>query len=76
MTSLEQKPPSFNFKQPRKQVKSACSNCRKSKTACSSSRPCTRCVSHGLSCQDLPRKQRERKKNDGKLNLFYELVLI
>ena len=47
----------------RKQVKSACTNCRKSKTACSNSRPCERCKNHGLDdCQDIPRKKREKKK--------------
>jgi len=47
----------------RKQVKSACTNCRKSKTACSNQRPCRRCVGLGLesSCVDLPRKRREKK---------------
>merc|ERR1711915_194834 len=49
----------------RKQVKSACSNCRKSKTACCDQRPCRRCISLGLadSCVDVPRKRREKKKD-------------
>jgi len=54
----------------RKQVRSACVNCRKSKAGCSNQRPCSRCTSLGLSstCVDIPRKKRERKKD--KLQFF------
>lgn len=38
----------------RKQVKIACGNCRRAKTACDESRPCKRCVSLGITaaCKD------------------------
>jgi len=47
----------------RKQVERACSNCRRSKTACSSERPCKRCTGHGIesTCIDAPRKRRAKK---------------
>lgn len=50
----------------RKQVGIACSNCRRSKTACDEFRPCTRCVSRGMgdACVDAPKKRRA-KKNKG-----------
>ncbi|KAL9644176.1 hypothetical protein ABK040_005639 [Willaertia magna] len=53
----------------RKQVKKACLNCRKSHTACSEERPCTRCKELGIAdiCRDAESKKRGRKqasKND------------
>jgi len=49
----------------RKQVKSACLNCRKRKTGCDSFRPCTKCVRNGLesSCVDVPRKKRSSNRS-------------
>jgi hypothetical protein len=43
----------------RKQVKTACLNCRRSKTACDVQRPCRRCLGLGIgsSCKDAPRKK-------------------
>lgn len=48
----------------RKQVERACANCRRSKTACSSSRPCHRCIKLDIadSCVDAPRKRRTVRK--------------
>lgn len=48
----------------RKQVRSACSNCRFKHARCDNERPCGGCVKAGLaeSCVDAPRKQ--RKHND------------
>jgi hypothetical protein len=48
----------------RKQVKSACLNCRKRKTGCDAFRPCTKCVRNGLesSCMDVPRKKRSSNR--------------
>ncbi|EGG01368.1 uncharacterized protein MELLADRAFT_92538 [Melampsora larici-populina 98AG31] len=42
----------------RKQVKRACQNCQKACKGCADSRPCPRCVIHGLTntCRDAPRK--------------------
>lgn len=47
-------------KEKRKQVRRACEFCRKSKTGCSSFRPCQRCIQHGVadSCVDAPKKRR------------------
>ena len=47
----------------RRQVGRACSNCRRSKTACADVRPCPRCVSHGLAecCVDAPKKRKPTK---------------
>ena len=47
----------------RSQVKSACINCRKAKTACSHQRPCNRCETLGISdsCHDVPRKKRGKR---------------
>lgn len=63
----------------RKQVKVACGNCRKAKTACSDERPCKRCLSLGLgdSCKDVPRKRRGKKKVEGKAprSFFFFLIL-
>jgi len=55
---------SQSSKQKRKQVKQACTNCRKKHIACDDSRPCLQCVKHGLkeSCRDEPRK-RSRKNS-------------
>jgi len=43
----------------------ACTNCRRSKVACSLDRPCARCCRKGLqdSCVDIPRKQRSRSSS-------------
>jgi len=43
-------------KKNRKRVRVACVNCKKSKTACDTARPCHRCVTHGWedSCVDRP----------------------
>lgn len=52
----------------RKQVKRACSNCRKSHSGCDDLRPCSRCIDNGLesSCADVPRKKRAtRRKTPG-----------
>jgi len=48
----------------RSRAKRACLNCKKSKTACDDTRPCTRCVGAGLaeSCIDVERKRSKRKK--------------
>ncbi|ELR17520.1 fungal Zn(2)-Cys(6) binuclear cluster domain containing protein [Acanthamoeba castellanii str. Neff] len=48
----------------RKQVKSACLNCRKRKTGCDAFRPCTKCVRNGLesTCMDVPRKKRSSNR--------------
>lgn len=52
----------------RRQVKSACVNCRKKHAGCDNSRPCKRCVRNGTTdtCCDAPRKRRKvsaTKKN-------------
>jgi len=51
----------------RSQVRRACSNCRRSKTACSDVRPCPRCVAHHLEncCVDAPMKRRRQMKSGG-----------
>jgi len=48
----------------RKQVKRACSNCRKAHAGCDENRPCRRCVGGGkeLTCKDVPRKKRTRAR--------------
>jgi len=48
----------------RKQVKRACSNCRKSHSGCNDLRPCSRCVENGLeaTCADVPRKKRATRR--------------
>lgn len=47
----------------RKQVKRACQNCQKACKGCADSRPCPRCVLHGLTntCRDAPRKSERLK---------------
>ena len=59
------------LKTKRKQVGRACANCRKSKTACSETRPCSRCVSHNVpdQCVDAPRKRRTKISAESDLNL-------
>merc|ERR1719379_1568469 len=44
----------------RKQVRLACTSCRKSKTGCDEQRPCRRCVARGKAdtCSDAPKKRR------------------
>ena len=71
MTELVPKP-TVTLKK-RSQVKTACINCRKSKTGCSSQRPCRRCCSLGLedTCHDAPRKKRG-KKLDGNISISYQ----
>eukprot|EP01094_Clydonella_sp_ATCC50884_P023136 TRINITY_DN547_c0_g1_i4.p1 TRINITY_DN547_c0_g1~~TRINITY_DN547_c0_g1_i4.p1 ORF type:complete len:702 (-),score=206.96 TRINITY_DN547_c0_g1_i4:84-2027(-) len=44
-------------KRKRQQVKAACANCRRSKTACDEVRPCTRCLNRGWECVDAPKPQ-------------------
>ena len=46
-------------------VPAACSNCKRSHTACSNSRPCTRCIERGLedSCRDGPASSSSRKRH-------------
>lgn len=48
----------------RKQVRSACSNCRFKHARCDNERPCGGCVKAGLaeSCVDAPRKQRKHNE--------------
>jgi len=48
----------------RKQVKRACTNCRKSHSGCDDLRPCSRCTDNGLeaSCEDVPRKKRATRR--------------
>lgn len=50
----------------RKQVKRACLNCQKACKGCADTRPCPRCVVHGLadSCVDAPRKSDRKIKKD------------
>ncbi|GAM18395.1 hypothetical protein SAMD00019534_015700 [Acytostelium subglobosum LB1] len=55
----------------KKRTKKACLNCRTSKVACDHSRPCLRCVRHGIEagCLDVPRKPKiypKRARSDGK----------
>eukprot|EP00960_Hanusia_phi_P032675 749996-Hanusia_phi.AAC.2 len=38
-------------------AKSACEACRKAKAKCQETRPCTRCISRGLPCGDIPSSQ-------------------
>lgn len=51
----------------RKQVKRACSNCRKAHSACGKQRPCPRCVlrKEEHKCVDTPRKKRILEGEDG-----------
>jgi hypothetical protein len=55
----------------RKQVKSACINCRKRKTGCDDERPCSKCVRNGLeaTCIDVPRKKRTSNRKRSQQNL-------
>jgi len=50
----------------RKQVKKACTNCRKAHAACDSLRPCKRCKKYSLeaTCVDHQRKKRKYKTQD------------
>eukprot|EP01129_Flabellula_baltica_P014822 TRINITY_DN7218_c0_g1_i1.p1 TRINITY_DN7218_c0_g1~~TRINITY_DN7218_c0_g1_i1.p1 ORF type:complete len:297 (-),score=44.69 TRINITY_DN7218_c0_g1_i1:62-952(-) len=50
----------------RKQVKRACTNCRKKHTACDDERPCQQCVRSGCAdtCRDSPRKKRKSAYNE------------
>ena len=59
----------------RRQVKNACTNCRKACKKCDDARPCLRCVKYGVAeeCMDSQRRERKRgikrgpyKKRDGK----------
>lgn len=45
-------------RQKRHQVPRACAHCAMKHSSCSESRPCTRCVKHGLECVERPRKRR------------------
>eukprot|EP01088_Endostelium_zonatum_P014695 TRINITY_DN331_c0_g1_i1.p1 TRINITY_DN331_c0_g1~~TRINITY_DN331_c0_g1_i1.p1 ORF type:complete len:449 (-),score=107.38 TRINITY_DN331_c0_g1_i1:244-1590(-) len=58
----------------RKQVKRACSNCRKAHAGCDENRPCRRCVGGGKenSCKDVPRKKRSRSRTDTKDKTSYK----
>lgn len=51
-------------KSKRRQVKNACTNCRKACKKCDDARPCLRCVKYGVSgdCVDSQRKPRKRVK--------------
>lgn len=51
----------------RKQVKKACTNCRKAHAACDETRPCQRCRDNNLhaSCVDVKRKKRTRQRRQG-----------
>jgi hypothetical protein len=40
----------------------ACDNCRKAHSCCTDFRPCKRCISLQIECQDTPSKKRGRKK--------------
>lgn len=50
----------------RKQVKQACTNCRKAHSACGKQRPCPRCVARKEEhkCIDLPRKRKRVNANE------------
>lgn len=52
------------IKAKRRQVKNACTNCRKACKKCDDARPCLRCVKYGISdnCVDSQRKPRMRVK--------------
>lgn len=54
----------YSRPQKRKQVKRACLNCQKACKGCADTRPCPRCVVHGLaeSCVDAPRKSDRKLK--------------
>ena len=61
-------------KRKRKQVKIACTNCRKSKTACSNNRPCNRCITHNLSnCQDFE-QQKVMRYDSGYFFFFFLFI--
>lgn len=45
-------------RQKRHQVPRACAYCALKHSSCSETRPCTRCVAHGLECVERPRKRR------------------
>ncbi|OAV94116.1 hypothetical protein PTTG_27095 [Puccinia triticina 1-1 BBBD Race 1] len=60
-------PQSHEFPRPpakRKQVKRACQNCQKACKGCADTRPCPRCIIHGIteSCVDAPRKSDRKHK--------------
>eukprot|EP01120_Amphizonella_sp_Union-15-10_P001227 TRINITY_DN11279_c0_g1_i1.p1 TRINITY_DN11279_c0_g1~~TRINITY_DN11279_c0_g1_i1.p1 ORF type:complete len:347 (-),score=49.45 TRINITY_DN11279_c0_g1_i1:80-1120(-) len=57
-----------NSRRKRKQVKKACTNCRKAHSACDAQRPCNRCKKYNLesTCVDHQRKKRKYKLQDGK----------
>lgn len=57
LSSEEEKSEKPRRKRKRQQVKAACANCRRSKTACDDVRPCTRCLSRGWECVDPPKQQ-------------------
>jgi len=48
----------------RKQVKRACRNCQKACKGCADTRPCPRCIVHGIadSCVDAPRKSDRKSR--------------
>ena len=48
-------------KRKRRQVKAACLNCRRSKTACEDQRPCSRCRTRGWDCTDAPMTAKTRR---------------
>ncbi|KAF0978403.1 hypothetical protein FDP41_002223 [Naegleria fowleri] len=52
-------------KRPRRVAKLACVSCRKAHACCEDKRPCSRCIAHGLECQDQVGKKRGRKKKSG-----------
>jgi hypothetical protein len=56
----QHQPPIIRSK--RRQVKNACTNCRKACKKCDDARPCLRCVKYDISdsCVDSPRKPRTR----------------
>jgi PAS domain S-box-containing protein len=61
----------------RKQVRKACTNCRKAHACCDEQRPCLRCVNLGLSseCVDAENKKRGRKrKNSGDQSYISSLL--
>lgn len=52
------------IKRPRRVAKLACVHCRRAHACCDDSRPCSRCLSHGLECKKVEGKKRGRKKKE------------
>ena len=61
----KKKPTKSGKKRGRGNVRRACVECRKSHTRCTDNRPCRRCISRGVVCQELgeDRRRKRRKKS-------------